>query len=549
MGIPHLNESKKRNISEAYFREKDLLLESKATDEVAEGVMRYFGYENLIKRATTNFEEVSKNFTKKLESKGITLAKIREKLIAEYPQRYKTLQPTVDEVMNAVKIYLKNNPELTKDILKEIPGVNKQVIENIKLDDVIPDVNVRNGIKTIMGIAPESLVTQESRNNINKLIKQLETDFPIPRPKEIDELIEGLTNQRKLAKDLNKSGENYVKNLSTPDNPIKIGDPNIKETPVPQAIKDEIKSTFNGNSGIKRKFQEFVRKVLYSTDDSNLKIWKKEDLNLSKDVEDFINIKYPDFFQRLESGEFKSLTDSDKNWSTLNMLDSNNADGKKYLEDLFDRHINDGKFKIEEGSKKDLENFIDYLNKLDDSQLKDEHLYLQDNKVKFTEKSNVTTIKGEETEKIVLKDVMNAKNKDGVDLFNKQNVIYHSGNVKGNPIDTILGIDLLIKNGDEIVPVQVKSSGNIYVKPSKVNPGKMSMEFWLTTPIRLTGDNVYGLAVDKKGQFVFFPPQQQWVKKDGVWKNLETTGFNRTNLNYVDINNDGVTDFITNIDY
>lgn len=150
--------------------------------------------------------------------------------------------------------------------------------------------------------------------------------------------------------------------------------------------------------------------------------------------------------------DVKFIYDKDGNWRRINKLNTNYSDiaifvidilknEQKNLCEILERIKNDDYSDLEELSLSILNNSEEYYNK-----------YLSDDDEKYTVNSKTNTEYGDAMEKSV------------IDLFREKygwELIYQS--VEGSPIDTKLGIDIIMRTRKRnIAKIQIKGVGDIY---------------------------------------------------------------------------------------
>lgn len=147
--------------------------------------------------------------------------------------------------------------------------------------------------------------------------------------------------------------------------------------------------------------------------------------------------------------DIKMIYDDDGNWLPINKLNTNYSDLSVFISDiLFDSNaclcqlVNDLK-----------NNDYSYLLELSEKMVKEPkkyfEKYLKDNFEKYTLNNRKNTIKGNDSELFV------------IELLEKEgyNLVYLAS--EGSPIDTKLGIDMVMEKDNIYYKIQVKSVGSI----------------------------------------------------------------------------------------
>jgi len=477
-------------------------------------------YSNIIKsleQTTESLINAKNDFKVKLED--LYFKKVDEQINNNSERIIKDYR-NVDEVVTNAKV------QLYKLLEKNVPGQEKEFYDFFT-DYISNKLKNYQPLREIFDLADEVTVQNTSGK---QLPKATNTKYQEILKKFENNGYQSLTKEETIIMNL---VDKFIK--STDTNYLKL----IEE--INKKMKLTLSDILKNNKTAKDRFTKFVRKVLYSK--GEISVWKINDLEITEEIKAFLDSNYPNFLSNVESGKYKYLADENGNWDQLNMLDTNLVDGPNYLEDLLKRKKNIQN--TAEITEKELETFLDEINNYSDNELIKELNYLKENKDFFTKTSTKTTEKGDFSETYFINDILTLKQ-----LSDHFDIVYHAGAKKGNPIDTILGIDLIMKNkNNELVAAQIKTTNKINLSPSSVNPGKDSFNVWLSSGIRLKGEKDLGVVIDSNNNFLVFGPQMQYVKnpETGEWVK-SGLGFKRSGgVHYIDINSDGINDFYTNI--
>lgn len=478
-------------------------------------------YSNIIKsleQTTETLINTKNNYKVKLEN--IYFKKLDEQINNNSESIIKDYK-NVDEVVNTVKI------QLYEFLKKSVPGQEKEFYDFF-IDYISNKLKNYQPLREIFDLADEVTVQNTSGKQLPKVTN---TKYQEILKKFEDNGYQSLTKEETIIMDL---VDKFIK--STDTNYLKL----IKE--INKKMKITLKDYFKNNKTIKNRFGNFVRKVLYSKGEVN--VWKVNDLGITEEIKTFLNNIDKNFLTNVESGKYRYLKNEKGDWDQLNMLDTNNIDGPNYLEDLIRRKK--GIQNVDEMTEDEIESFLSELNNYSDESLREELEYVKNNRNEFIKASAKTTEKGDFSELYFLNHITTLNKLS--DFFD---VVYHAGALKGNPIDTILGIDVIMrsKQTGELFSVQIKTTKNISIKPSTVYPGQESFNVWLSSGIKLKGEKDLAVVIDDNSNFIVFSGQMQFIKnaETGEWVE-KAKGFKSSGgVHYIDINSDGIKDIITNI--
>lgn len=149
------------------------------------------------KKAADEWDAAARNFADVLEREGLDdIGKIQKSLSKAGTD---TTTLTDDVIENSLTLYFKNNPDVAKAILKEMPGFVDNVLKDIKLTDLgLPPQTVTD-LETILSSASEDLTDDmiTDLTTIRNTLSSIPGGASIPAVKDI---IEGLDFKISLAK-------------------------------------------------------------------------------------------------------------------------------------------------------------------------------------------------------------------------------------------------------------------------------------------------------------------------------------------------------------
>jgi len=263
-----------------------------------------------------------------------------------------------------------------------------------------------------------------------------------------------------------------------------------------------------------------------------------KDGNLLPEIINIIEAQSQGFLEKLKNGEYKFLENAKGNWDSLNKLDTNTVDRTELL-------------KLYANTKgKDLNNLTEkQFNELVDDFIKDCNdnpqtikTLIEENSGNLTKNIEKLSEEGLQIEKSMFKNIEDTGSFE----------IVWTPKGEGNPVDTIVGADMIVKrksdNTYHLVQIK-KSRWNLNIVNSTIKNGQIVLGN-TSQSIRLK--NGYVGLLDKKGNWIFFPPQEignYKVDKYGK-KVFEPTGlgFNK-NTHIIDIDPTRTSDtFYTNLD-
>jgi len=173
-----------------------------------------------------------------------------------------------------------------------------------------------------------------------------------------------------------------------------------------------------------------------------------------------------DEFKKTALSELSFIYDEDSKWTQLNKLDTNYSDAAVLITDIIkdSRTLNSEEI-LNDLNNNNKESLIKAVNIISKHSELIYNKYLKDS-VKYVENSVHNSKEGEDIEKLIV-DVME---KAGYTLLHPIKSNLGQG---GDPIDVLLGIDLIMKSpvGDEIVTIQCKKVWDIIKEPKTLmNP-------------------------------------------------------------------------------
>ena len=115
------------------------------------------------KKAADEWDAAARNFADVLEREGLDdIGKIQKSLSKAGTD---TTTLTDDVIENSLTLYFKNNPDVAKAILKEMPGFVDNAVKKIDLAQLIPDPDLLTALKDILDI-PTNNLTPDIANDI-----------------------------------------------------------------------------------------------------------------------------------------------------------------------------------------------------------------------------------------------------------------------------------------------------------------------------------------------------------------------------------------------
>lgn len=249
----------------------------------------------------------------------------------------------------------------------------------------------------------------------------------------------------------------------------------------------------------KRTTLNFFRSAIEKMLEPHLQNWKgdrkkyEENLTLigktPEQINDILNMKF--------------VYDKDGNWSRVNKLNTNYSDIAVLVIDIFTnegRNLCEILNNLEKGNTSDLTSLATAIKNNSEKYFKE---YLESDDGKYTENNKKNTDIGDKDEQEVIEFLK--------DTYN-WTLIYQS--VEGSPIDTKLGIDIIMKSDKGIIAkIQVKGVGTIKVVKEtpceqggtkfehKKRPGGFSVYSYNGVHIRPQDINLVAY-VDKKGSIL-----------------------------------------------
>jgi hypothetical protein len=145
---------------------------------------------NLAKR----YSDSSELFSSLLKTNGLDdVGKIQKLVLEKTGNDYSTISEVEKEKL--IVFYLKQNPDLAKQILKQIPSFRKKVINEMTLEQIIPDKSIISSLNSIFS-TPRNRLTAlkpdiEELKNVLMTIPAIKKNYSEGNV-EVVELIDGL---------------------------------------------------------------------------------------------------------------------------------------------------------------------------------------------------------------------------------------------------------------------------------------------------------------------------------------------------------------------
>lgn len=476
------------------------------------------------------------------------------------------------------KIFLKEidkiKPKITTDLInkktKEFPGLqdlSDYIDRTLKKSDddytyhnkLLSLSNLLNNCKECKGDGWDD-IKKMLQTDIDDLEYKFEKDAEIlnPKPEEtivkpkIDEPDVKLddSNPKVDEPDLKPKEELDLK----PDDPNpKVDEPEIKfeesETVVrPFDGKNSHMEKFNKISTKNKKLADAIRTIVLSlgkTKSMTLELTFEgskvlgKDGNLLPEIINIIEAQSPGFLKKLENGEYKFLENAEGNWNSLNKLDTNTVDRTELLKLYANKKGKD----LNNLTEKQFNEFIDDFIKDCNDNPQTIKTLIEENSGNLTKNIEKLSEEGLQIEQFMYKKI-------DITLKNEFEIVW-TPKGEGNPVDTIVGADMIVKrktdNTYHLVQIK-KSRWNLYVTNSKLTNGEIIIGY-TSSPVRLK--NGYVGLVDKSNKWIFFPPQEigNVTTNESGKKVFKPTGlgFNK-NMQIIDIDPTRTSDtFYTNI--